>query len=381
MSSKRWIICCLLTFCRDCSRSAIHTSTILPSLTRSLVCCLLTVVCCLSEVHAQSRLKKIWTKADSILTDRYYKTSYDTNYVVRPEGRLTLKLKGNQAGYSLRSKGTVNSLRFKSHLSTNHKTTISIGAAYRGLSAAYSINPAKLRGFYDDYELSFNYYASRFCVDATYQRSSSLSGNMHYGDETYRMESGDTKLKVFNITAYYIFNHRRYSVAAPFSQSYIQRHSAGSWLAGISYQGGSIKATEEGLEKIEEERAKSGEPATSEETDGERFRIGVGHLGIGGGYGYNLVLGRKWLLHLSLVPTFVIYNRNNITVDGERIKVSHLRYDMLFNERAAVVYNFSPRYFAGINALANNSLFGGKHVTFHQSKWAAHAFVGMRLWK
>ena len=318
------------------------------------------------SVHAENRLKKFLTKADSILTERYYRTPFDTNYVVRPEGRLTLKLKGNQAGNSIRAKGTVDGLRYQSHLSTSYKTTISIGAAYRGFSAAYSINPAKLRGFYDDYELSFNFYNSRFCIDATYQRSSSLSGNIHYGDETYRMESGDTKLKIFNITAYYIFNHRRYSVAAPFSQSYIQRHSAGSWLAGLSYQGGSIKASDELKENNTEVRD---------------FSLGIGHIGIGGGYGYNLVLRKKWLLHLSLLPTVVVYNRNNITVDDEKVKVGHMRFDMLFNERAAVVYNFSPRYFAGVNALANNSLFGGKHVTIHQSKWAAHAFIGMRLWE
>ena len=332
-------------------------------------------------LHAQSRLKKVWSKVDSVLTDRYYKTSFDTNYVNRPDGKLTLKLKGNMTGYSLRSKGTVEDVRFRSHLSTDHKTTISIGAAYRGISAAYSINPAKLRGFYDDYELSFNYYASRLCVDATYQRSTSFSGSINYGDEKYRLESGDTQLKIFNITAYYIFNHRRYSVAAPFSQSYIQKRSAGSWLAGLSYQGGKIEATEEGIKKMDEEREKMGKPPVTEDMDGKRLHLGIGHLGIGGGYGYNLVLRKKWLFHLSFVPTIVVYNHNSITVDGERVKVSHLRFDMLFNERAAIVYNFSPRYFIGINALANNSLFSGKHVTFHQSKWDAHAFIGMRLWE
>ena len=30
-------------------------------------------------------------RMDSVLTVRYYRTSYDTNYVVRPEGRLTVK--------------------------------------------------------------------------------------------------------------------------------------------------------------------------------------------------------------------------------------------------------------------------------------------------
>ena len=315
---------------------------------------------------AQSRLKKFWTKADSILTDRYYKTSYDTNYVVRPEGKLTLKLRGNQTGNSLRAKGTVHDLYFKSHLSTSHKTTISIGAAYQGLSASYSINPAKLKGFYEDYELNFNYYASRFCIDASYQRSSSLSGDMTLGDEAPRIESGDVNMKVFNITGYYVFNHRRYSVSAAYNQSYIQRRSAGSWLLGLSYQGGSIKTSDERKEQ---------------KPDSPDVRIGVGHIGIGGGYGYNLVLGRKWLLNLTLLPTFVFYNRNKLTINDESRHAGRMKFNMLFNERAAVVYNFSSRYFAGLTAVANNSLFVDDAVTVHQNKWVAHAFVGVRLWK
>ena len=330
------------------------------------VLCLLSVVCCLSEIHAESRVKKLWTKADSILTTRYYRTPYDTNYVVRPEGKLTLKLRGNQTGNSVRAKGTVRDVYLKSHLSTSHKTTISIGGAYRGLAASYSINPAKLKGFYDDYELNISYYASRFCIDASYQRSSSLSGDMTFGENTLRMQREEANLKVFNITGYYVFNHRRYCVSAAYNQSYIQRRSAGSWLAGLSYQGGHIRTSDERKE------LRPDDPDVS---------IYVGHLGIGGGYGYNLVLGKKWLLNLTLLPTFVVYNRNKLTINGESQHAGRMKFNMLFNERAAVVYNFSSRYFAGLSAVANNSLFVDDAVTVHQNKWVAHAFVGMRLWK
>ncbi|MBR4517017.1 MAG: DUF4421 family protein [Bacteroidaceae bacterium] len=330
------------------------------------VLCLLSVVCCLSEVHAESRLKRFWSKADSLLTTRYYRTSYDTNYVVRPEGKLTLKLKGNQTGNSLRARGIVDDVHFKSHLSTSHKSTISIAGTYRGLSAAYSINPAKLRGFYDDYELNFNFYASRFCIDASYQESSSLSGDMTFENETLRMEQGEADMKVFNITGYYVFNHRRYSVSAAYNQSYIQRRSAGSWLAGLSYQGGSIETSDERKERYPEDHD---------------VRIYVGHVGIGGGYGYNLVLGRKWLLNLTFLPTFVVYNRNQLTINDESQHAGRMKFNMLFNERAAVVYNFSSRYFVGLTGVANNSLFVDDAVTVHQNKWVAHAFVGVRLWR
>ena len=330
------------------------------------VLCLLSVVCCLSEIHAESRVKKLWTKADSILTTRYYRTPYDTNYVVRPEGKLTLKLRGSQTGNSVRARGTVRDVHFKSYLSTSHKTTISIGGAYRGLAASYSINPAKLKGFYDDYELNISYYASRFCIDASYQRSSSLSGDMTFGENTLRMQREEANLKVFNITGYYVFNHRRYCVSAAYNQSYIQRRSAGSWLAGLSYQGGHIRTSDERKEL---------------RPDDPDISIYVGHLGIGGGYGYNLVIGKKWLLNLTLLPTFVVYNRNKLTINGESQHAGRMKFNMLFNERAAVVYNFSSRYFAGLSAVANNSLFVDDAVTVHQNKWVAHAFVGMRLWK
>lgn len=47
----------------------------------------------------------------------------------------------------------------------------------------------------------------------------------------------------------------------------------------------------------------------------------------------------------------------------------------------AIVYNFSPRYFAGATLVMSNTLFDDKAVTVNQNKWVVRAFVGMRLWK
>ena len=113
--------------------------------------------------------------------------------------------------------------------------------------------------------------------------------------------------------------------------------------------------------------------------DAPDVRIYIGHLGIGGGYGYNWVPSKKWLLHFSMLPTFVVYNRNNMTVNDVRKEAEHMRFNMIFNERAAVVYNFSPRYFTGVTAVVNTSLFKDDNVTVNQNKWRARAFFGMRL--
>lgn len=303
-------------------------------------------------------------RLDSALTARYYRTPYDTNFVIRPEGKLTLKLRLNQTGNDFHAKGTVNDVYSEADLKTSHKTTMSIGASYRGISAAVAINPAKMKGLYKDYEFNLNYYSSRLSLDFSYQRSETLAGDFTGDKGDLRLESGEALLKVLNIAGYYTFNHRRFSYPAAFTQSYIQRRSAGSWLAGISYQGGSIKTTDD---------------LKARNSNAPDVRIYIGHVGIGGGYGYNWVPSKKWLLHLSILPTVVVYNRNNMTVNGERKEAQHMRLNMLFNERAAVVYNFSPRYFASLTAVVNNSVFKDDNITVNQNKWRARASFGMRL--
>ena len=284
-------------------------------------------------VSAQSRYQQKKAKLDSVLTARYYRSPYDTNYVVRPEGRWTLKVRLNQTGNTIHAKAEEDDIHSKADLSTSHKTTISVAATYRGITASVALNPAKLSGAYEDYEFNLNYYSSRLSLDFSYQRAESLSGDIERMGNSYSMESGDAKMKVVNLVGYYTFNHRRFSYPAAFNQSYIQRRSAGSWLAGISYQGGTIETTED---------LKARSPKAPE------VQIRIGHVGIGGGYGYNLVLGQKWLF-------------------------------MIFNERAAVVYNFSPRYFAGATLVMNNSVFDDEVVIVNQNKWRARAFFGFRL--
>ena len=313
---------------------------------------------------AQSRDSLRRARVDSVLTARYYQTPYDTDYVARPEGRLTLKARLNQSGNGIHARGTVNGVNARANLHTSHKTTFSVAAIYRGISAGFAINPAKMGGFYKDYEMNLNYYSARLSLDASYLRSTTLAGDIKRGDIVSRLESDDIKMKVLNVAGYYIFNHRRFSYAAAFTQSYIQRRSAGSWLAGFSYQGGSIKTTD---------------ALTTRNPNAPDTRIYVGHFGLGGGYAYNWVLGRKWMLHFSMMPSLVVYNRNNMTVNGERRKAQHTRFNMLFNERAAIVRNFSSRYFAGITLTMNNSVFDDDVVVINQNKWRARAFFGLRL--
>ena len=327
----------------------------------------------------KEKIKLVADSVDSKLKHRYYnKSSYDTSYVVRPIGMITAKVRTNLSGDDFNVRGTINGLggdlnsynglTTTARLRTRFKATISLGLSYRGLGASVAINPAKMAGKYTDYEFNVSYYSSRFSLDGSYHRSSTLSGDLTIGDHERHLEENDVNLKMGNLAAYYVFNHRRFSYPAAFSQSWVQRRSAGSFLLGLSIQYGHIEARDE----LRQRRP-----------DLPDFNVRIGNLGIGGGYAYNLVVGkrRQWLLHASMTPTIVVYNYNKINLDDTAIRAKHIRFNMIFNERLAIVWNFSPRYFVATTFTMSNSIYDDNVMVVNQNKWRARAIFGARLWK
>ena len=137
-------------------------------------------------------------------------------------------------------------------------------------------------------------------------------------------------------------------------------------MADLSVQAGSIKTTDE---------LKARSPLAPE------VHLTFANVAIGGGYGYNLVLGKRsqWLLHFSALPSFVVYKHNCLTVNGEEMKDHGLCFNMLFNERVAVVYHFTPRFNAGASLIMSNSIYNNDDIKINQNKWLARAFFGVRF--
>ena len=334
--------------------------------------CIFTVETDAQSVSTDSVVSDTIVKKESLgkrlnqkLSNSYFKSKYDTNYVVRPKEKWLLRLLGNYAGNYIHAKGTVNGVYSKYDLHTKKNTTIGLEVNYCDLAVSLMLNPAKMRGDYDDYEFNFEYHGNQISFDINYLRSTSLTGDMKLGNIDHLDENG-LRMNVVNVAAYYTFSHRRFSFPAALYQNYYQRRSAGSWLAGASFQGGSIKTTDELKERS---------PQAPE------VHLTFANVALGGGYGYNLVLGQhsQWLLHLSTVPSVVVYKHNRLTVNNDEKRDHGLSFNMIFNERASVVYHFSPRYLAGASIMMSNSIFDNDKVTVNQNKWLARAFFGLRL--
>lgn len=315
-----------------------------------------------AKVEKKSKTKK--ERIDSLLTAKYYKVRYDTAYIIRPMGKITLKVRTNFSGSSFNTEGNIQHIPVTADLSTKTRVTFSIGASYRGLAASIAFNPFKLKGESKDYELNINFYNNRWGVDVSYQDTKTLSGTILEGDRqntnTYHLLKDMVKMKIWHINAYYAFNHRHFSYPAAFTQSFIQRRSAGSWLAGLSYMGGSIKTT------------------LNIPEDAPQLREHVGYFSIGGGYAYNLVVAKHWLFHITALPTLVVGNYYNLRVNDERRDMKTKFPDFILIGRAAIVRNFK-KCFVGANLVVFHSIVDSENLDVNYWRWRARLVFGYRF--
>ena len=314
----------------------------------------ISVCACMATTQAQNTLL---SRVDSLLEARNNKSfaRYDTAYIGKPDGRWTVKLRLNASGTDIHTDGEMGGSPFKSTLKAEMKSTAGVTVSYRGVSLGYSVNPAKLAGRNKDNELTFSTY------DLAYTSANTFSGEAEHGEDKYDIGQGSVEMEMLQANAYYAFNHRRFSFPAAFSQSQVQKRSCGSWLLGLSAFAGRISA---------EANAIHGIGAT---------RLSSINVAVGGGYAYNFVIKRKWLLHISAMPHVVVFSRNKLTVGGTRQRTPY-RFPSLTNVgRLAAVRNFRNS-FMGMSAVVNLWQQGDSGKMMIESlKWRARLFYGFRF--
>ena len=312
------------------------------------------------NLSAKSKFTRFLVKMDSVMAAKYYKVNYDTDYIGRPKFRWVLRSRFNLSGHDLLARGERDNMRVEADLMTAHKATMTLAVTYYGITAGFALNPGKWAGKNKDFEVNANFYNNRYSLDLSYHSSETLKGSLEGRGRAIDIDRGDVKMKVLNMSADYVFNYRRFSMPAAFTQSFIQKKSAGSWMVGLSFQAAGVT-----MNKLPDKLL----PATD---------IALYRVALGGGYGYNIVAGR-WLVHLSAVPTFVVYNYSRLTV-GERDHKRGLSFpDMIFTERAAVTWSVNERWFLALNAVLSNSLMRKGDVYFGENKWLVRLGFGVRL--
>ena len=246
-------------------------------------------------------------------------------------------------------------------MKADYKSTLSVGVSYLGFSLNASLNPAKMLGKYSDYELNFNSYGRRFGFDVIYQDAKNYTGWTETdGMERVTLPADLLSMKTLNVNAFYVFNSRRFSYPAAFSQSYIQRRSAGSFLLAASGMG--QRGTVNG-----------------ERLDMEETAFKMTNIGLGAGYGYNYVPGQGWLLHISALPTFIVYSNTSMTFGDTKVPLKYHFPEVIITGRGAAVYQWAGK-FLGLSMVFNFTNIGHEEsLALHNIKWRIRTFFGLRI--
>ena len=319
------------------------------------------VVLALLAMAGEADAQSIFQRVDSMLTIRYRKGDVDTAYITRPQTKWTFTARYNISGAQIESEGIENGRHFKSEMKADYKSTLSVGVSYLGFSLNASLNPAKMLGKYSDYELNFNSYGKRFGFDVIYQDAKNYTGWTETdGMERVTLPADLLSMKTLNVNAFYVFNSRRFSYPAAFTQSYIQRRSAGSFLLAASGMG--QRGTANG--------ARLDMPETA-------FKMT--NIGLGAGYGYNYVPGQGWLLHISALPTFIVYSNTSMTFGDTKVPLKYHFPEVIITGRGAAVYQWAGK-FLGLSMVFNFTNIGHEEsLALRNIKWRIRTFFGLRI--
>ena len=308
-----------------------------------------------------SAAQNIFHRIDKILSANYQKVNVDTAYITRPKTKWTITARYNLSGARIEAEGVEEGKRFHSRMNANYKSTLSVAVNYLGFSLSMALNPAKLLGRYRDYELNFNSYGKSFGWDIIYQNAHNFTGwHDHDGKERTYLPADILSVKTLNLNVYYAFNSRRFSYPAAFSQSYIQRHSAGSFLLAASGMAENAKINWNWNQDQE-------------------TKLKMTNIGIGAGYGYNFVPSQGWLLHISALPTFIFYDHASMTFGDSRVSVNYRFPDVIITGRGAVVRQRGNKFYGLSMVYTFTDVGDDRILDLKNTKWRARFFFGLRL--
>ena len=302
-------------------------------------------------------------------------------------------------------------------------TSIGIWVGYRGLGVSYSQSLTKNSGRYFSISSTAAKYGFNFRL-TKFQMSKILLSYKYYEDGEVADEDEDecetfapVWIRSIYNNGYYVFNGRRYSQAAAYSQSDIQRRSAGSFLDGATWYQSSLNFSDilnAGIMLLSYNvgRIKS-----------EQANIGIG-------YGYNFVPFRGFVINAMAMPNISVYNRvstykydfnyclpfeddviddfgewnketrtwangkthkpmtagsldeptwqNDIDMwdVGSESKYTWLRFNV--DMRVGMAYNWK-NYFVGLQAQFNNFSYSKDQCKVRLFDWYARASLGVRL--
>ena len=281
------IICCLLFSLNAAAQEQAPTDSI-------------------STQKSKSKLALRLHQAQKYLDDKA-KAKVDSHYIEVPEKpwRIILRYNAsvydvdysNSAGNPAAGDGIDWELCFEPPL----KSSIGVWAGYRGTGIAISKSLHRKKGTTFSFSTTGAKYGASirlrsFDIDEVTVTSTAYDNGNVVNEKLKGQLYAPVSIASLYLNGYYVFNGRRYSQAAAYNQSVIQRHSAGSLLVGATLYMSAFDFSDD----------KNSTMILLSHNVG-RVKLHQGNIGVG--YGYNWVPLRGLILNAMAMPTVSFYNR------------------------------------------------------------------------
>ena len=363
---------------------------------------------CCGTATAQGGLTTFMKKVGTLIDTMSVK-GLDRNYIDAPEKPWQLIAKGNvnQTIVSMNADGNILGVDYSArpYLKTQPSQYVGFWAGYRGYGIGYTVNVGGDKGS----NLVFGATGGAYGVNVRIHSFDNSNPSINLNSELLSEEEQETwddvqlidPIHVRTVIAdgYYMFNGKKFSYAAAYDQSVIQKRSAGSLMAGLMYNythidyatdlNGDLVYLMHGLGKV---------------------KLWQGSAGVG--YAYNWVPARGLLVNVMLMPmvTFVnklkvfayatnvpelmtderfwgddisneewdewFYSNVHITPMGDKTINSGI--SLGFDTRMSVTYNFG-RYFISAYGQFNNIRYRHQSTHGYLNDWFINTAIGIRL--
>ena len=237
------------------------------------------------------------------------KKKVDPRYIEVPDKpwRVILRYKANMVNVdydnSIDFPATNEYSEWNLHFEPPVATSIGFWAGYRGTGLSFSLPLTKNAGRYFSIsstgaKYGFNFRLRRFNTSSATLSATDYKDGIRDGDGYHDEQelAAPVWIRSLYVNGYYVFNGRRYSQAAAYNQSVIQRRSAGSFLLGATWYQSSFDYSD--ISNFLFMMVGHGV-----------HRIKVHQANIGFGYGYNFVPFRGLVINAMAMPTVSVYNR------------------------------------------------------------------------
>ena len=226
-------------------------------------------------------------------------------------------------------------------------------------------------------DLNFSFYTAAVGIDLFYRKQSEgykirrLNGfyqneNKELTDYNHHFDGLTVTQNGLNL--YYIFNNKKFSYRAAYSQTTNQRISAGSFILGLSYNEQSFLFDHSRFDA-----------PIREQLDNElKFKdVRYKDFSINFGYSYNWVFKKDFLANISLTPA-VGYKNTSLNLKSSKEFLSSINFDLI--SRAAVVYNNS-RYYIGASLVSHTYSYNKSTFSIINGFGVLRVYFGVNFWR